>query len=85
MEKQKQAKKIKKRLKGLVVSDKMAKTVVVLVNRLVKHKLYGKFIKIGKKYKAHDEEGAYKTGDRVTIEETRPLSKDKRFKVVEKI
>lgn len=78
-------KKNNKRLKGIVVSDKMSKTVVVLVTRLVKHKIYGKFMKMGKKYKAHDESNSYKTGERVVIEETRPLSKGKKFKVVEKI
>ncbi|MEK7113868.1 MAG: 30S ribosomal protein S17 [Patescibacteria group bacterium] len=69
-------------LKGVVVSDKMAKTVVVSVSRFVKHPKYGKFYKINKKYKAHDEENTYKTGDKVEIAETRPLSKDKHYKVV---
>lgn len=72
----------KKKLKGIVVSDKMDKTVVVLVNRFVKHKRYGKFVKIGKKHKAHDEKNQYKTGDGVVIEECRPISKDKHFKVL---
>ncbi len=72
----------KKRLKGVVVSDKTDKTVTVLVNRFIKHKRVGKFINIGKKYKAHDAENQYKTGDKVTIEECRSLSKDKHFKVV---
>ena len=71
-----------KKLKGIVVSDKMDKTVVVSVSRLVKHPLYGKFYKVSKKYKAHDEENKYKTGDKVEIVETRPISKDKKFKVV---
>ena len=70
-------------LKGVVVSDKMDKTIVVSVSRFVKHPLYGKFYKISKKYKAHDEENKYKTGDSVEIVETRPISKDKRFKVVQ--
>ena len=69
---------------GVVVSDKMAKTVTVLVNRFVKHPKYGKFMKITKKYKAHDENNTYKEGDTVIIEECRPLSKDKSFKVVGK-
>lgn len=69
-------------LNGVVVSDKMDKTVVVSVSRFVKHPLYGKFYKISKKYKAHDEENKYKVGDKVEITETRPISKDKRFKVV---
>lgn len=69
-------------LKGVIVSDKMDKTVVVSVSRFVKHPLYGKFYKINKKYKAHDEGNIYKVGDRVEIVETKPISKDKRFKVV---
>lgn len=69
-------------LKGVVVSDKMDKTVVVSVSRFVKHPLYGKFYKVSKKYKAHDAENKYKTGDSVEIMETKPISKDKKFKVV---
>jgi small subunit ribosomal protein S17 len=69
-------------LKGVVVSDKMDKTVVVSVSRFVKHPLYGKFYKISKKYKAHDEDNASKVGDQVSIRETKPISKDKRFTVV---
>ncbi len=69
-------------LKGIVVSDKMDKTVVVNVSRLVKHPLYGKFYKVSKKYKAHDEENKYKTGDNVEIVETKPISKDKHFAVI---
>ena len=69
-------------LNGIVVSDKMDKTIVVSVSRFVKHPLYGKFYKISKKYKAHDEENKYKIGDKVEIVETRPISKDKKFKVV---
>jgi len=73
----------KKILKGEVISDKMAKTVVVSVTRFVKHPKYQKYLKISKKYKAHNEDGTAKTGDKVMIEETRPISKDKHFKVVE--
>lgn len=69
-------------LSGVVVSDKMNKTVVVSVSRFVKHLKYGKFYKINKKYKAHDEENKYKIGDKIKIIETRPISKDKKFKVV---
>jgi small subunit ribosomal protein S17 len=69
-------------LKGVVTSDKMDKTVVVAVNRLVKHPKYGKFIKRTKKYKAHDETNQYKIGQNVSIQEVRPISKDKTFKVV---
>ena len=69
-------------LKGVVVSDKMDKTVVVLVNSFVKHPKYKKYMKMSKKYKAHDPEKKYKVGDKITIEETRPISKDKHFKVM---
>jgi len=75
----------KKTLRGVVVSDKMQKTVVVEVGRFVKHPKYGKYMKQSKKYKAHDEENLYKVGDKVSIEETRPISKDKTFKVVGKV
>ena len=68
---------------GLVVSDKMQKTVVVAVERRVPHPVYGKMVTRTKKLKAHDEENSAKTGDRVRIMETRPLSKDKRWRVVE--
>ena len=71
-------------LKGVVTSDKMDKTVVVSVSRFVKHPLYGKFYKVSKKYKAHDEGNNCKVGDKVEIIETRPISKDKRFKILEK-
>ena len=70
------------KLKGVVVSDKMDKTVVVSVSRFIKHPLYGKFYQVNKKYKAHDEGNIYKIGDKVEIVETRPISKDKRFKVI---
>ena len=69
-------------LKGVVVSDKMDKTVIVKVSRFIKHPLYGKFYQVSKKYKAHDADNKYKTGDKVEIVETRPISKDKRFKVL---
>jgi len=71
-------------LEGVVVSDKMDKTVVVLVERFVKHPKYGKFYKKSRKYKAHDEANQYKVGDKVSIVETIPLSKDKTFKVINK-
>lgn len=74
--------KTRKQLSGTVVSDKMTKTVTVLVNRFVKHPKYGKFMNISKKYKAHDEEGKFKEGDKVVIEECRPISKDKSFRVI---
>jgi small subunit ribosomal protein S17 len=68
---------------GLVVSDKMQKTVVVELERRVAHPVYGKMITRSKRVKAHDEENSAKAGDRVRIMETRPLSKDKRWRVVE--
>ncbi|MDD2273871.1 MAG: 30S ribosomal protein S17 [Desulfuromonadaceae bacterium] len=64
---------------GVVVSDKMEKTVVVKVDRLVKHSVYSKYIKRSVKYKVHDENNSSKVGDRVQIIECRPLSKDKRW------
>jgi len=69
-------------LEGIVVSDKMDKTIVVLVERFIKHPKYQKYYKKSKKYKAHDEENRYKTGEKVTIIETIPISKDKSFKVI---
>ena len=71
-----------RRLRGVVVSDKMDKTRVVAVNRLKKHPKYLKYYKVTQRFKAHDEENATHTGDKVTIEETRPLSKDKRWRVI---
>lgn len=68
---------------GKVVSDKMDKTVVVAIERLVQHGLYGKPVKKTTKFKAHDENNESHIGDTVTIMETRPLSKDKRWRVVE--
>ncbi|OGI59640.1 30S ribosomal protein S17 [Candidatus Nomurabacteria bacterium RIFCSPHIGHO2_01_FULL_38_19] len=70
-------------LKGKIVSDKMDKTVVVSVSRFIKHPLYGKFYKVSKKYKAHDENNRFKIGDAVEIVEVRPISKDKRFAVIQ--
>jgi len=66
---------------GVVVSNKMDKTVVVVVQRLVKHPQYKKYVKRRAKYKAHDEQNRCGIGDRVLIAETRPLSKDKRWRV----
>lgn len=68
---------------GKVVSDKMDKTVVVAVERLVQHPLYKKPVKDTKRYKAHDENNECKLGDTVAMMETRPLSKDKRWRVTE--
>jgi small subunit ribosomal protein S17 len=71
-----------RQLTGRVVSDKMDKTVTVLVERRMKHPLYGKVMIRSKKYHAHDEKNEFHPGDLVTIEETRPLSKTKAWKVV---
>ncbi len=68
---------------GQVVSDKMQKTVVVVVERLVRHPRYDKMVKRRSKFKAHDEGNQCRVGDVVSIMETRPLSKDKRWRVVE--
>lgn len=72
----------KRVLKGVVVSDKMDKTVVVKVERQVKHPLYKKFIWRSKKYSAHDEANNFKIGDKVSIRECRPLSKTKSWEVI---
>lgn len=74
----------KKQLIGTIVSDKMQKTVVVEVERIKMHTKYKRRFKVHKKYKAHDEKGEYHTGDRVIIEESRPISKDKKWRVVKK-
>jgi small subunit ribosomal protein S17 len=71
----------RKQRAGTVVSNKMDKTVVVLVERLVKHPKYRKYLRARKKYKAHDEKNACQVGDQVEIVETRPLSRDKRWAV----
>ena len=71
----------KRQLTGRVVSDKMNKTVTVLVERRVKHPLYGKIMTRSRKYHAHDEKGEYKMGDVVTIEECKPISKTKAWRV----
>ena len=73
----------KRQLIGTIVSDKMDKTVVVLVERLVKHPLYHKYIRRRSKFSAHDEVNACKIGDKVRITESRPLSRTKRWRVSE--
>jgi small subunit ribosomal protein S17 len=75
----------KRVLTGRIVSDKTDKTVVVSVERRVKHPLYGKIIKRSKKYHAHDEANEYKQGETVRIEETAPISKLKTWKVVDRV
>ena len=74
---------LRKVMIGKVVSDKMDKTVVVAVETSVRHKVYNKIVKRTYKLKAHDEANEYKIGDTVKVMETRPLSKDKRWRVVE--
>jgi len=72
---------IRKLREGVVVSDKMQKTIVVAVQRQVQHRKYKKFLRARKTYKVHDEKNECKVGDRVRIEETRPLSRDKRWRL----
>jgi small subunit ribosomal protein S17 len=73
---------LKRTLTGMIVSDKMDKTVTVLIERKVKHPVLGKIIRVSKKYHAHNENNEFHQGDVVTIEETRPLSKTKTWRVV---
>ena len=72
-----------KMLQGVVVSNKMDKTVVVSVSRSTRHAVYNKIVRSTKKYKAHDEKNECRIGDKVRIQETRPLSKDKFFRVIQ--
>ncbi|MEE9437375.1 MAG: 30S ribosomal protein S17 [Saprospiraceae bacterium] len=74
---------LRKQRVGVVTSDKMDKTITVLVERKIKHPIYGKFMKKSKKFTAHDEKNECKEGDKVRIMETRPLSKKKRWRLVE--
>jgi small subunit ribosomal protein S17 len=74
----------KRKLRGTVVSDKMQKTIVVKVEQVKQHPKYKRRYKIHKKYKVHDEKKEYKMGDQVIIEECRPLSKEKRWRVISK-
>jgi len=76
--------KLNRRFAGKVVSAKMQKTITVLVSRVVTHKVYGKQYAVSRKYKVHDGKGTCRVGDKVTIEECRPVSRDKRWRVVEK-
>ena len=73
---------IRKKFNGLVVSDKMGKTIVVRVNRAKRNRKYGKRYIASKKYKVHDEKNQYKKGDKVVFVECRPISKDKRWRVI---
>ena len=72
----------RKTYSGIVVSDKMDKTVVVVINRLVQHSVYKKYVKYRKKLKVHDEANECNIGDKVLVRETRPLSKEKRWRVI---
>jgi|TARA_R110000787_G_scaffold186397_5_gene298094 small subunit ribosomal protein S17 len=72
----------KRVMQGVVVSDKQEKTVTVLVERRIMHPLYKKYVKKSKKYAAHDEGNVCKVGDKVSIQECRPLSKNKRWEIV---
>jgi len=74
----------KKKLHGVVVSDKMQKTRIVEVDLLKKHPLYKKYYRVSRRFKAHDEKNEHKTGEKVIIEETRPLSKEKRWRIIGK-
>lgn len=74
---------VKKTREGVVVSDKMTKTRVVLIERVFRHPQYERVITRSKRLKAHDEQNASKVGDRVLIEETRPLSKEKRWRILQ--
>jgi len=76
---------LKRTLVGKVVSDKRAKTVTVLVERRVKHALYGKIVIKSSKYHAHDEQGQFHTGDVIEIQESRPISKTKTWKVLDRV
>lgn len=73
----------RRQLSGVVVSNKMDKTVIVLVERLVKHRFYQKYVRRRAKFAAHDEKNACQIGDKVCIMESRPLSKTKRWRVVD--
>ena len=74
---------LRKERVGLVMSNKMDKSIVISVERKVKHPIYGKFVKATTKFMAHDEKNETKAGDKVRIVETRPISKDKRWRIAE--
>lgn len=74
-----------RKLKGIIVSDKMSKTRVVVVTRLKKHPRYHKYYKVTKRFKAHDENNEYHLGDQVIIQAARPMSKEKRWRIINKI
>jgi small subunit ribosomal protein S17 len=74
----------KRKLEGVVVSDKMQKTRVIEISRMKKHPKYLKYFKVSRRFKAHDENNEYKVGDVVVIQESRPMSKDKRWVIISK-
>lgn len=80
-----ETKKIKRQMEGIIVSDKMDKTRVVKVTRQRWHSKYKKQYRTSQKYKAHDAKNEYHSGDQVLIEETRPISRDKRWQIIKKI
>ena len=82
MQNQKENKPIRKTLKGVVVSDKMDKTIVVLVERIKQHPRYKRYYKVRKKYKVHNPGKKYHVGDKVSIQECRPISKEKKWIVL---
>lgn len=75
----------KKQLRGVVVSDRMDKTIVVAVDRYYKQPLYRKYVRRTKRYKAHDEKNEYKVGDKIIIEESKPISKHKKWVIVGRV
>lgn len=79
------AKSAGRRLEGVVVSDKMKKTAVVAITTLKLQPKYRKYFKVTKRFKAHDENNEYRVGDKVVIQETRPISKEKRWMIIEKL
>lgn len=76
---------MKRKIQGTIISDKMNKTRVVAVSSFKQHPRYKKYCKVTRKFKVHDENNEYKSGDKVIIEETKPMSKEKRWKIVSKI
>jgi len=82
---QSEARPLRKERIGVVVSDKMMKTIVVKVDRAMRHPMYSKMVRTATKFKVHDEKNIAKTGDTVRIQETRPLSKTKRWRLIEVI
>ncbi|MBZ1345079.1 MAG: 30S ribosomal protein S17 [Candidatus Nealsonbacteria bacterium] len=75
----------KRQLTGTVISNKMQKTIVVETERIKEHPKYKRRFRVSKKYKAHDEKGEYHVGDKVVIEECRPISKEKKWRVIKKL